>query len=144
MALIVAAVALTIGVGVNIHQQNEAGELQEKQVRAQQRTAQAQAYRERVRAVREARIARGALINASEGLGTAGSSGAFGASSSLSSQFGGNFGFVGFTQEQQALAATFGQRAQDRLLRGQIAQTVGSLPMQFSSSYTRTLHSNGT
>lgn len=128
MALAALAVAI-IGLGVSYEQGQVAASQAEAQsaenrkaIQAQERAANVKAQQERIKAVREARIARAQLISGATtaGLGV-GTSGVAGGVSSIASQMGANIGGINVAQtfSQQASAAN----QQAATLSGDIART---------------------
>lgn len=111
----VAAVAAVAAVGVQIAGTVLQARAQSRAARAQQQQRTLAANRRRREAVRNARIARGAVVNTSALTGTAGSAGEAGALGSISSQLASNLSFldtsVGLGNEiasQQGQANIFG------------------------------------
>jgi len=84
---------------------------QRQAIEAQRKSADVKAYRERVRAIREARVRRATVqAQASQG-GVAQSSGAMGAVSSVSAQLGSNLSFVDRVQGYSREASIFEMKA---------------------------------
>lgn len=112
---VVAAVAAVVGAGAAIAGTIISARAQAKAAGIQKQQRNLEANRRRRQSVREARLARGRVINTAALTGTSGSSGEAGATGSISSQLASNLSFldeqVGLGNalaEQQGKAATFG------------------------------------
>lgn len=88
------------GTAFSVYQGNQAAKDQKKAMKAQQRASDLKAARERVQAVREARIRRASVVASAGQTGTGMSSGVAGGTGSIQSQLGGN---LNFSLGQQAL-----------------------------------------
>lgn len=91
--------------------QRESFRAQEKASRVQQQKADIAAYRERVQAVRQARIQRGLTAQSAQTQGVATSSSAVGATSSIASQLGANLSFLDVTQKLSGQESIFQQQS---------------------------------
>lgn len=83
-----------IGTGVSIAQQSKAAEAQKEAAQQENNLASLENRKARIKAVREARIARAQTIAQGEASGALGSSGVAGGTSSIQSQLGSNIGFA--------------------------------------------------
>lgn len=140
-SLAIGAVSLVQGYGA----QQEAASAQQQQASAQreatavqQRSANVQSQKERVRQLREARVARARVLSSAVnmGVGTA-STGVSGAVSSISSQYGENVGAVNVAQtfaektsQAQQRAADFGVAAQGKMMEAAQWQQLSGLGFQ--------------
>jgi len=134
-----------VGLAQGYSAQQGAADAQQQQAAAtreaaatQQRSANVQAQQERVKQLREARIARARVLSSSVsmGVGTA-STGVSGAVSSISSQYGENVGrinvaqtFAEKTSQAQQQAADFGVRAQGKMAEAAQWQQLSQLGFQ--------------
>ncbi len=129
MTVLAAAAAVTAvaAVGGAISAQKQAS-AQKDAIKAQQRSASVQAAAERVKAIREARIARAAMISESgkSGVGFE-SSGVIGAESSIGSQLGANIGMQNVQLGFADMASKANQRAASAASQGAMWQAVGSI-----------------
>lgn len=108
-------------------EQKEAAKTQKKAMAIEQQKADIAAYRERIQAVRQARIQRGATLQTAQALGVQGSSSAVGAVSSIGSQLGANLSFLDTTQALSRQESIFQQQAVDAQTRANMAATRGKI-----------------
>lgn len=123
----VIAAAAVVGAGASV----QSGQRQKAANKAQQKQADARAAAERRRMVREERIRRSQVINASTQTGGQGSSGEFGALAGITSQTGAN---LAQSYQQQTLsqsASKYLQGAANFNTLGNVASTVGSTASMF-------------
>lgn len=101
---------------------------QKQSIAAQQRISDAQSARERVQAVREARIRRAQILASTGNQGIAPtSSGPAGAVSSISSQLGSNIANINTIQNFAQQASKANQQAVDAKATGAMFQTIGGI-----------------
>ena len=144
----------SIGLGVASYSANKsagkkANALQEQAMGEQQKARSEEgalnaqrAAQERRQQVREERVARGKMLQASENTGTSGSSGESGAVAGLATQLGANIGFnLGQIQGANAIsifnqnAANLQGQAQEAIVNGQNKAGLFALANQGLSSY---------
>lgn len=126
-AVVIASLALTGASAVmQIQGQQEASREQKKARKEQQAVNAAQAAQERRQQIREERIRRARILQASENTGVTESSGEAGAVGALATQLQGNVGFNLGMQRSASNISDFQQNAQDALdqaaMWGQIRQ----------------------
>lgn len=118
--------------------QQQQAAAQREATAVQQRSANVQSQKERVKQLREARVARARILSSAVnmGVGTA-STGVSGAVSSVSSQYGENVGainvaqtFAEKTSQAQQLAADFGVQAQGKMAEAAQWQSLSQLGFQ--------------
>lgn len=90
---VIASIVAITATAASIQQQGQAAKAQKKMRNEEKARNTAQQMAERRQQVREERIKRARVMQASENTGTAGSSGEIGAVSSIGSQLGANLGF---------------------------------------------------
>lgn len=107
--VIIAGISAAAGVGSAIKQheaQKDAAKAQKRSQQEQKAVQAAQAAKERRAQIREERVRRAKVLQASENTGTAESSGASGAVGNLSTQLGANLGFnLGMQQSASNITA---------------------------------------
>lgn len=101
-ATIVSAAIGLAGVGFQVYSGSKQRSAQKKRQRLLEQKQRADTRRARRQALREARIARGSVVNQGANSGVLGSSGALGAVASINSQAGSNFGYLSQTQNINA------------------------------------------
>lgn len=128
IAAIVSAVA-TVGGTVMSYSQQQSAAKEEKRARAaQQRGEEAAAFRERQKAIREARIKRGDMEQGALGTGMgAGTSGLGGGLSALSSELGSNIGYQNVQTGFANMASMHQQKAADKMSSAQTWQSISSV-----------------
>lgn len=105
-AAVVGAVTGAVGTIAQIGASGRAQRQQEKAEKLRERQAQLAAQRQRVKAVREARIRRGQLEAGAVATGTGGSSGVAGGQAAITTGLASN---IAFSQQQEGLASQVGQ-----------------------------------
>lgn len=113
--------------------QGEATAASKQQYKYQRQLANNQAARERVNAIREARLAQGALAQTAETSGAAGSSIALGAQGSIQSQLNSRLSFLDTNQSLANLAGYYGSKAN---IKSQQAQTGASISATAQSIFS--------
>lgn len=131
---IASIVASVIGAGVSLKvqaDQEEAQEEQQETISAQQKIADVNATR---RKIKEARVARARLLQTSESAGTTGSSGEQGALSSLQTQLGSNIAEqTGQARTSQAISDI----SSDLASKTQFLQGIGAVAGTAQSIFTQ-------
>lgn len=130
-AQVVAAGVGVVGTAMSIQQSHEATKERRKQQEIQQRTADVEAQRKRALMLRQSRIQRARIQNVAAQTGTAGSSGEYGALSSISSQTNANISFLDTTRQLTQQAGRASQRAADASGRAQTAGAIAGLANQY-------------
>lgn len=129
----VGAVIAAVGAAASAQQQREA-RTEQRKAREEQSTAQAErAAQEKRQQIREERIKRAQIIQASENTGVSASSGLMGAESGLSTQLSTSLGFGSAQALHVANISMFGQNAADAMGRAQTASQVSQLGMSIFS-----------
>lgn len=106
----------------------ESAKAQKQSIAAQQRISDAQSARERVQAIREARIRRAQILASTGNQGIAStSSGPAGAVSSIGSQLGSNIANINTIQNFAQQASKANQQAVDAKATGAMFQTIGGI-----------------
>lgn len=126
ISTIVAAASLTL-TAASIKQQGKAAKAQKKIQNEEKARNTAQQMAERRQQVREERIKRARVMQASENTGTAGSSGELGAVSSIGTQLGANLGFNQSMIESGNRISGYTQQAADAQGKASMFNAVGSM-----------------
>ncbi len=131
-----AAVAISAAAAANsAEQQRIASNEQKKSQREQQAINASKAAQERRQQIREERIRRAQIIQASENTGTTASSGQIGAVGSAATQFSGNVGFNLGMQRSADLISNFQQNAQDALDNATMVNQYASIASSALGAY---------
>lgn len=146
VAAVVAVAATVASISAQQDAKEAAGKSAEEQRKARQEQAAEQARQqadEKRKMVREERVRRGRLLQASENTGTTGSSGELGALGSLSTQLSANTGAnAGMKRTGEAItgynqaAADFSFEAQQSMADARMFQDIGSLVNQGASIFS--------
>lgn len=138
---IVSAVAAVGGGVYSAQQQKKASEAQEDAQDLQQKRAEGEAYREKLKAMREARIKRAMVQNVAAQTGTAGSSGEAGSVSSIGSQLGGNISNISSGVQFGQVMGTFQKKITGYGDKAAMGQAVSGLGQQGLSMFGGSLFS---
>lgn len=136
ISTIIAAASLAIG-AVSAYNQYQAGQdaadAQKKAQQAQSRSAQVAAQRERLAAMREARIKRAQILS-SAGVQGVGGSGVSGATSSIGSQLGANIGYMNVQEGFAQAASKANQQAANAMSSATNWQAIGGVAQNIFQS----------
>lgn len=131
IAQVVAAGVGVAGTAVGIHKSREAAEDQRKAQDVQQRIADVEAQRKRALALRQARIQRARIENVAAQTGSEGSSGAIGATQSISTQTNANLSFLDVTSQLANQATAYNRSAANKQSQAATAQAIGAVGQHF-------------
>lgn len=134
---VIAAVGAVVAAGATVASAVQAGKArkaQAEQYRFERQLSNNKAARERVNAIRQARIAQGALLQTSANSGAEGSSVALGALGSIQSQLNRNLSFLDTNQKLVNLAGYAASQANIAQSKAQTWSSISSLGMQVFSA----------
>ena len=123
-----------IGTGVGIAQQSKAAEAQKEAAKQENNLASLENRKARIKAVREARIARAQTIAQGEAAGALNSSGVAGGTSSIQSQLGSN---IGFANQQEAFSKNITGLQNQAIIAQNKASTAGAIGNLAGSIFTQ-------
>lgn len=134
---VIAAVGAVVGAGAAVAsavQASKARKAQQKQYAFERQLATNRAAKERVNAIRTARLATGALVQTAANSGAANSSIALGALGSISSQLNANLSFLDTNQKLADQAGFYASKANIAQSKSATYGNISALGMQVFSS----------
>jgi hypothetical protein len=134
---IIAAVGAVVAAGATVASARQAGKARKdakKQYAYERQLNDNRAARQRVQAIREARLTQGALLQTAANTGASGTSAFLGAMGSIQSQLNSNLSFLDTNQKLENLGGFYASRANIHRSKADTFASVGALGMSIFSA----------